>query len=119
MSLPVRRALIHDASLLPTGESEPFEPGPRELGDSDWDHEFAELVDPPRFVLHTDDSEISLTFLRGYRFAHVFAPAESDFVCFEPMTAPTNALATGAELPIVEPGGRCETAFEIALNTIG
>jgi galactose mutarotase-like enzyme len=113
MNLPVRRALLHDDSLLPTGETEPCEPGPRRLGDTSWDHEFAELADSPLFVLR-GESEVSLTFLRGYRFAHVFAPAESDFVCFEPMTAPTNALMTGADLPVAAPGDRYETAFEIA-----
>ena len=116
ITLPVRRALLHGASKLPTGETKPFEPGPRELGDSEWDHEFSDLADPPRFVLRSDESEISLTFLRGYRFAHVFAPPSSDFVCFEPMTAPTNALFTGADLPVVAPGSRYETAFEIAVG---
>ena len=94
MTLPVRRALLNDDSMLPTGETERFEPGPRRLGDTGWDHEFSELEDPARFVLRGGESEISLTFLRGYPFAHVFAPADSDFVCFEPMTAPTNALVT-------------------------
>jgi aldose 1-epimerase len=116
MDLPVRRVLLHDASLLPSGETEPCEPGPRPLGDTAWDDEFSELADPPRFVLRGDESEISLTFLRGYRFAHVFAPAGSDFVCFEPMTAPTNALLTGADLPVVAPGRRYEAAFEIAVG---
>ena len=116
MTLPVRRALMSDDSKLPTGESEPFEPGPRRLGDTDWDDEFSELEDPARFVLRGGDAEISLTFLRGYPFAHVFAPADSDFACFEPMTAPTNALATGADLPVVAPGGRYEAAFEIAVG---
>jgi aldose 1-epimerase len=47
----------------------------------------------------------------------VFAPPGSDFVCFEPMTAPTNALvAGGPNLPIVEPGGRYDTAFAIAVR---
>jgi aldose 1-epimerase len=116
MTLPVRRALLHDASGIPTGETEPCEPGPRELGDTAWDDGFSDLADPPRFVLANDGSEISLTFLRGYRFAQVFAPSGSDFVCFEPMTAPTNALATGVDLPVVDPGGRYEAAFEIAVS---
>ena len=116
MDLPVRRALLHDASLLPSGETEPCEPGPRPLGDTEWDDEFSELADPPRFVLRDGESEISLTFLRGYPFAHVFAPPGSDFVCFEPMTSPTNALVTGADLPVVAPGGRYEAAFEIAVG---
>ncbi len=116
MTLPVRRALLNDDSMLPTGETEPFEPGPRRLGDTEWDHEFSELDDPARFVLRGGESEVSLTFLRGYPFAHVFAPADSDFVCFEPMTAPTNALVTGADLSVVAPGGRYEAAFEIAVG---
>jgi galactose mutarotase-like enzyme len=114
LTLPVRRAHLSDDSMLPTGETEPFEPGARQLGDTEWDHEFSELVDPARFVLRGGESEISLTFLRGYSFAHVFAPADTDFVCFEPMTAPTNALVTGADLSVVAPGGRYEAAFEIA-----
>jgi aldose 1-epimerase len=116
MELPVRRALLHDQSLLPTGETEPCEPGLRQVGDAAWDHEFSELDEPPRFLLRDHESEISLTFARGYRFAHVFAPQQSDFVCFEPMTAPTNALVTGADLPVVAPGGRYETAFEISVG---
>jgi aldose 1-epimerase len=116
MTLPVRRALLSNDSMLPTGETEPFEPGPRPLGATEWDHEFSELDDPARFVLRGGESEISLTFLRGYPFAHVFAPADSDFVCFEPMTAPTNALVTGADLSVVAPGGRYEATFEIAVG---
>jgi aldose 1-epimerase len=108
MSLPVRRALVHDASMIPTGETEPCEPGLRQLGDSAWDDGFADLTNPPRFGLACHGSEVALTFLRGYRFAQVFAPPGSDFVCFEPMTAPANALASGADLPVVAPGGRFE-----------
>jgi aldose 1-epimerase len=114
ITLPVRRALVHDESGIPTGETEPYEPGPRPLGERGWDDGFSDLADPPRFVVEGDGSEVSVTFLRGYRFAQVFAPAGSDFVCFEPMTAPTNALVTGAGLSVVDPGDRYEAAFEIA-----
>jgi aldose 1-epimerase len=117
MTLPVRRALIHDASMIPTGETEPCEPGPRQLGDTAWDDGFADLADPARFELVGEQSETALTFLRGYPFAQVFAPPGSDFVCFEPMTAPANALAGGGrDLTLVAPGGRYEAAFEIRVN---
>jgi aldose 1-epimerase len=116
ISLPVRRAVLHDASMIPTGETKPCEPGLRQLGDTAWDDGFADLASPPRFTLAGDGSEVTLTFLRGYRFAQVFAPPGSDFVCFEPMTAPTNALASGADLPVVAPGGRYEAAFEISVG---
>jgi aldose 1-epimerase len=115
LTLPVRRALLHDAAMIPTGETERCEPGMRQLGDTAWDDGFSELTDPPRFLLGNHDSEVSVTFLRGYRFAQVFAPSGSDFVCFEPMTAPTNALVAGTDLPMVSPGGRYEAAFAIAV----
>jgi aldose 1-epimerase len=116
ISLPVRVALVHDESMIPTGETEPCEPGPRQLGDTAWDDGFRDLADPPRFLLANHESELSLTFLRGYPFAQVFAPPGSDFVCFEPMTAPANALvAGGPDLPVVTPGHRYEAAFEVAV----
>jgi aldose 1-epimerase len=117
MIVPAQRLLVHDASMIPTGETTPCEPGLRQLGDSAWDDGFTDLTDPARFILAGDDSEISLTFLRGYRFAQVFAPPGSDFVCFEPMTAPTNALVTNEPgLPIVQPGDRYEAAFAIGVR---
>jgi aldose 1-epimerase len=117
MTLPVGRRIVHDASMIPTGETEPCEPGLRQLGESAWDDGFSDLTRPARFLLANQGSEVSVTFLRGYRFAQVFAPPGSDFVCFEPMTAPTNALvAGGSNLPVVEPGGRYDTAFAIAVR---
>jgi galactose mutarotase-like enzyme len=115
MHLPVRRRLVLGDTMIPTGATEPCEPGVRQLGDSTWDDGFAELESPPVFELGGGQPEVSVTFLRGYRFAQVFAPPGSDFVCFEPMTAPANALgAGGPDLPVVAPGERYETAFEIA-----
>ena len=117
MTLPVGRRIVHNASMIPTGETEPCDPGLRQLGESAWDDGFSDLTRPTRFLLAHQGSEVSVTFLRGYRFAQVFAPPGSDFVCFEPMTAPTNALvAGGSNLPIVEPGGRYDTAFAIAVR---
>ena len=75
------------------------------LGDTTWDDGFRDLLTPATFVLKGRDAEVSLTFLRGYDFAQVFAPPGSDFVCFEPMTAPTNALVSGGpDLNLVAPG---------------
>ena len=67
MTLPVRRQLVHDESMIPTGTSDPFEPGTRSLGDSDWDDGFSGLVPPQRFLLTGREQELSLTFGRGYR----------------------------------------------------
>jgi len=117
MSLPVGRRIVLDEALIPTGATEPCEAGMRQLGETAWDDGFSELVEPAHFLLSAGDGEIALVFLRGYRFAQVFAPPGSDFVCFEPMTAPTNALAAGGpDLPVVEPGGHYEAAFAIAVR---
>ena len=116
MTLPVRRQLVHDDSMIPTGASEPFEPGTRSLGHSDWDDGFSGLVPPQRFLLTGREHELSLAFGRGYRFAQVYAPPDSDFVCFEPMTAPTNALVRGGpELSVVAPGQSYAATFEISI----
>jgi aldose 1-epimerase len=46
----------------------------------------------------------------------VFAPEGQPFICFEPMTAPTNALVSGVGLRLVEPGDEYRTAFSIAVS---
>ncbi len=46
VTLPVRQQLLHDSSMIPTGESVSFEPGTRSLGDTVWDDGFADLVPP-------------------------------------------------------------------------
>jgi galactose mutarotase-like enzyme len=116
ITLPVRRRLVLDESMIPTGETEPFKPGRRSLGASTWDDGFCDLPPAARFVVSSGDREVSLTFLRGYPFAQVYAPAGSDFVCFEPMTAPTNALVRGGpDLKLAAPGERYEAGFELAV----
>jgi galactose mutarotase-like enzyme len=117
LTLPVQRRLALDNSMIPTGETEPFDAGTRSLGDTTWDDGFRDLLSPATFVLKGRGAGVSLTFLRGYDFAQVFAPPGSDFVCFEPMTAPTNALVSGGpDLNLVAPGGRYEAAFEITVE---
>ena len=59
---------------------------------------------------------IAVTFERGYPVGQVFAPAGSSFICFEPMTAPTNALRSGAGLRRVMPGREFAAAFSIAVR---
>lgn len=39
--------------------------------------------------------DVAVVLGDGYRYAQVFAPADADFVCLEPMTAPVNALVAG------------------------
>jgi aldose 1-epimerase len=48
------------------------------------------------FAVEGGGRRIEVAFEHGFPVAQVFAPAARDVVCFEPMTAPANALVTGA-----------------------
>ena len=58
----------------------------------------------------------TLAFESGYPVAQVYAPAGQDFICFEPMTAPTNALATGEGLTWVPAGSSYTATFSISVT---
>jgi aldose 1-epimerase len=93
------RAQLDDRGI-PTGETEPapFTAGP--LGDHPFDDFFPGLADPPEFSVADGRGRLVVRFAEGYRCAQVYGPPEMDLICFEPMTAPVNALRTGDELTL-------------------
>jgi aldose 1-epimerase len=113
IALPVKRRLVLDERMIPTGETQPVSFPRESLGERSFDDGFAELVPGRSFVVAGGGRQIEVAFLDGYPFAQVYAPADEQFICFEPMTAPTNALCSGAELPMVEPSGTFEATFSI------
>ncbi len=115
LTLPVGRRLLLDDRMIPTGASEPFDRRSFTLGDGDWDDAFADLTSPPRFVARGGGVTVELELVRGYSYAQLYAPAPRDFVCFEPMTAPTNALRSGVALPLLAPGEAFHAAFAISI----
>jgi aldose 1-epimerase len=112
---PVGRRLRLDRRMIPTGEREAIfiEPGP--LDDRSFDDLFTDLADPATFVVGGGGRRIALTFESGYRFAQIYAPQDDAFICFEPMTAPINALISGDALQFVAPGATYRAAFAIAI----
>jgi aldose 1-epimerase len=50
--------------------------------------------------------------------AQVFSPPGEQFICFEPMTAPVNALRTGAGLRRAVPGAPFAASFSIAVEAL-
>jgi galactose mutarotase-like enzyme len=113
---PVHERLALDQRGLPTGEREPaaIEPGP--LGARTWDDAFRAPASGEAFVLAGPDRRLELRMDSGYPFTQIFAPADTDAVAIEPMTAPTNALvAGGADLPLVPPGGEYRATFSITV----
>jgi aldose 1-epimerase len=116
LEAPVAERIVLDGRGLPTGEREPtaIEPGP--LGERTYDDAF--LAPPPGtpFSLVGPDRRLELRMDRGYPFTQIFAPADTDAVAIEPMTAPTNALLTGGpELTLIPPGETFSSAFAIQI----
>ncbi|MCV7099308.1 aldose 1-epimerase [Mycobacterium palustre] len=100
---PPLRHLRLDGHGLPTGESERRPAGRERLGDNAYDDAYDEVAEGAVFAVSGGDRRIEVRFERGYPATQIFAPvaedpgqaAEKDVVCFEPMTAPTDALRRG------------------------
>ena len=117
LRLPRRAHLELGEQLIPTGRSveEPAESLP--VGRRTFDDGY-ELTGGRTLGLESDDHRLTLRFGAGYPFAQVFAPPGAGFVCLEPMTAPTNALANGS-CPLVEPGETFIARFSIRPERVG
>ena len=114
---PVGERLVLDERSLPTGvrESASIEPGA--LGGRTFDDVYAGVEEGAVFSVAGAGRRIAVEFTRGYPVAVVFAPDSDDVICFEPMTAPTNALVAGApELRAVEPGETFTAAFAMTVS---
>jgi aldose 1-epimerase len=86
------------------------------LGESSWDTAFDGLPHRARWRAAAGESAITVTFRSGYEFAQVFAPAGVQFICFEPMTATSDALNSGDGLRIVAPGDEHRAEFTVTLS---
>jgi aldose 1-epimerase len=113
VELPVRRRAELDGRGLPSGRTEAVAPEPGPLGDEEYDDLFPVLAQPAVFALEGGGRRIELAFEAGYPVAQVYAPPDQDFICFEPMTAPTNALVSGDGLRHAGPGETFTASFLI------
>jgi galactose mutarotase-like enzyme len=114
VELPVREHLLLDENQIPTGEREPAGDLDGPLGERTFDDGYT--VDPAgaTFVLAGGGRRLSVQFESGYPFAQVFAPAVEDVVCFEPMTAPADALRHDART--VPPGETFSARFSVSVG---
>jgi aldose 1-epimerase len=119
IQLAAFRRLVLDERMIPTGERQPVDQRSVDLGDSSWDDAFDGLTTHARFEASTGDSSVDVEFLRGYAFAQVFAPPDTEYICFEPMTAPANALNSGDGLHVIAPGEDYRTGFRIRVSDGG
>jgi aldose 1-epimerase len=116
VGLPERRHLIADERGIPTGAGA-RQPAERfTLAARTFDDGYDGLRAGAAFTLAGGGRRIAVRFERGYPVGQVFAPAGGPFICFEPMTAPTNALRSGDGLRWVEPGSEFTAVFSIAVT---
>lgn len=120
VELPVARQALVDDRMIPNGEAVDIAPGELNgpLGDRTFDTSYDHLYETldPTFVVADERRRIALTLVSGYPISQVYAPAGSQFICYEPMTAPVDALITGDRLRWVQPGDESEAIFTISVD---
>jgi aldose 1-epimerase len=112
ITAPVSERLLLDDHSIPTGEREPAGDLDGPLGSRTFDDAFTGVGGP--FVLAGGSRRIEVAFERGYPYAQIFAPDNLDAVCFEPMTAPADALRHAPDT--VAPGASFTAAFSVAVS---
>lgn len=109
---PPLRHLSLDERGLPTGQAL-VQPATRELlGDNAFDDAYDQVGDGAVFAVSGGGRRLEVHFEYGYPAAQIFAPTHEDVVCFEPMTAPTDALSRGNYRSVC-PGEQAITQFSI------
>ncbi len=121
VDLPVQRHYRLSDKSLPTREREPVVIKKEKLSDRIFDDLFDELANSNGnqsvFTLEGGNRKLTVSFDFGYPYAIVWAPAGQELICFEPMTAATNALTSGwPELNTVSPGESYIARFSILVS---
>ena len=115
VKLGARERLLLDEAMIPTGKRQPIARRRFTLGEQVLDDGFDSVDAAGAFEAAAGDGALKVEFLDGYPYAQVYAPADQDFICFEPMTAPANALVSGDGLMLVAPGQEYRAAFRVSL----
>lgn len=113
VGLPMRRHLATDERGIPTGAATTEPAASFALGGSGFDDGYDEIGDGTRFSVAGPGRAMTVSLVQGYRAAQVFSPPGASFICFEPMTAPTNALRNGMGLRRVAPRETFTAVFRI------
>jgi aldose 1-epimerase len=111
IELPAMRHLALDEHQIPVGHDGERGAQRFTLGVNEFDDGFDGLAPGAAFAVAGADLRIEVQFLEGYPCAQVYAPQASPFICFEPMTAPANALRSGTGLRLLAPGERSRARF--------
>lgn len=116
VDLGAEQQLVLDDRMIPTGERVTLSARDFLLGGRSLDDGLAGLATPAQFLVSDGERSLSVSFEAGYDWAQVYAPPGHDFICFEPMTAPANALNSGEGLSVLAPGEEYSASFTIAVT---
>jgi aldose 1-epimerase len=116
IELPPRTALALDELGLPTGAAEAIPPEGFALGERTFDDLFAVPASPARFAVTGGGRRVTIELTSGYSYAQVFAPPDQQVICFEPMTAPVDALRSHHGLGTVAPGETARASFALTVE---
>ncbi len=116
VELPAMRHLALDEHQIPIGPDRALPGQNFELAAREFDDGFDAVAEPARFTATAAGRRIALELIEGYPCAQVFAPPASQFICFEPMTAPANALRSGEGLRVLAPGESHRATFAVSID---
>jgi aldose 1-epimerase len=126
--VPVRKAVVADNRLIPTGELKPADlPDPLPLKGRNLDNGFTDLERESdgraHFSIESNGKKVEVMFGPKYPVAVVWQPpappgGQRDFICFEPMTAVTDGVnlhheGKYPELQTIAPGAAWTESFWI------
>jgi aldose 1-epimerase len=116
VTLPPRRHLVLDERGIPTGTGARRPVTRFELADRGFDDGYDGLAARSTRCVDGGGRTVAVELESGFPAAQVFSPPDADFICIEPMTAPTNALRSGNGLRLLEPDDVFTAAFSIAVG---
>ena len=121
--LPAKEHVKLSNVLIPTGEQEPNSlANPLSLAGTKLDDVFANLQyganGRAEFSVQGAKEKITVGYSRNYPIAVVYAPPGREFICFEPMSGPTNAFNLAhagiyKQLQTIPAGGQWKASFWI------
>ena len=121
-----RDKLTLSPQLIPTGERTPVQlPDLVSLGGVQLDDVFSNLKTGAdgraEFSVHGKNEKVTVTYGPKYTVAVVYAPPGKGFICFEPMSAITNAFNLAhagvyKELQSIPPGGQWRESFWVSTS---
>ena len=118
--VPARLRLVHDGSVLATGQLVPAElPEFVSLTDHVFDSGYTALETNPLFRIEAGGKALEIQFDGSWPVAILWGPPGKNFLCVEPMAAPTNGINLHARglwsgLQWIEPGTVWRGGFRIA-----